>query len=188
MPGLAGNWSGGRAPGNRRGPCDRARAVCSCGESSLGSPGWEMSGLNQPGTVLGEAIEVRVFEIGDDRLRAVGWSVAEQAGVNAVAAAGGVADEITLARRVQIGAGENPLPDFAFDFLQERFRRSVSYERALRDQGDVGGGGFDVGNDVGGEDNDAFARKFREQVAKAHAFFGIESGGRLVNDEQLRIV
>jgi len=142
-----------------------------------------MSGLNLPGTMLGQAVEVRIFEIGSDLLSAVGWSVAEQAGVDTVTAAGGVTNEVTLTRRVQLGAGENPLPDFAFDFLQEHFRRSVSDERALRDQGDVGGGGFDVGNDVGGENDDAFAGQFRKQVAEAHTLFRIEAGGGLVNDK-----
>jgi hypothetical protein len=41
---------------------------------------------------------------------------------------------------------------------------------------------------MGRQDNDALAGKFREQVLKADPFFGIESGSRLVDDEQLRII
>ena len=64
----------------------------------------------------------------------------------------------------------------------------MGHQRSLRDQRDVGGGGFDVGNDVGGKNDDAFAGEFGEQIAEAHALFGIESGGGFVDDEQLRIV
>ena len=61
-------------------------------------------------------------------------------------------------------------------------------QRAFRNEGDISGGGFHVGNDVSGENHDAFAGKVRKQVAEADAFFGIEPGGRFVDDEQLRIV
>ena len=131
----------------------------------------------------------RLRELGVDGLRTVGrCQVADDAGVDAVAAAGGVADQISLARGIQFGAGQHPLPDSAFDSLQESFRRGVGDERALRDQRDVGGRGFHVGDDVGGENDDAFAGEFREQVAEAHALFGIEAGGGFVDDEQLGIV
>lgn len=93
----------------------------------------------------------------------------------------------SLASGVQVGAGKNPFPHSAFHPVQHFWRR-VGYECVLRDQGDIGRGGLDVGNDVGGENHDAFAGELREQVAETHAFFGVESRRWLVDDEQLRIV
>ena len=45
----------------------------------------------------------------------------------------------------------------------------------------------DVFDDVRGEDDHDVLADLREQVVKAHALLGIESRGRLVDDDQLRI-
>ena len=71
---------------------------------------------------------------------------------------------------------------------KEFLGRGMCHQRPLRDQRNVGGGGFDVGNDVRRKNHDALAGKIREQIAKAHALFGIEPGRRFIDDQQLRIV
>ena len=47
---------------------------------------------------------------------------------------------------------------------------------------------LDIGNDVRGKKHDAFAGKLGEQIPKAHTFLGIKTGGRLVDDEEFRII
>ena len=44
-----------------------------------------------------------------------------------------------------------------------------------------------VVDDVRGEDHDGVLADLAEQVQKAHALGGIEAGGRLVDDDQLRV-
>src|SRR5215469_12077114 len=114
--------------------------------------------------------------------------VAEHAGVYSVATAGCVADQVALAGRIELCAWHNPLPDPALDSTQKFLWRCVSHQRALRDQSNVGGGRFDVGNDMGREDDDALAGKLREQVAEPDTFFGIESGSWLVERSEERRV
>ena len=101
---------------------------------------------------------------------------------------GRAADECFSAKRWELGAGDDNLPDFSCDLREKSFRRAVSEELTVSENGDIGGHGFDVGDDVRRENDNALTGKFREKIAKAHAFFGIEAGGGLVNDEQLRIV
>ena len=48
--------------------------------------------------------------------------------------------------------------------------------------GDVGGHGFHVGNNVRGENNDAFTGEFREQIAETNALFGIEPGSWFIDN------
>lgn len=49
-------------------------------------------------------------------------------------------------------------------------------------------GRFDVGDNVHGEDHDAFSGRIGEQVAEAHALRGIEADRRFIYDQQLRVV
>ena len=81
--------------------------------------------------------------------------------MDSIAAAGGVADQISLARGVEFAAGQHPFPNPAFDTLQQQFWRRVRHERALRDERDVSGRRFHVGNNVRGQNDDAFAGEFR---------------------------
>jgi len=88
----------------------------------------------------------------------------------------------------QIGAGEEHSPDFAGDGSEQSLRRSVGEQAAVREDGDVGGDGLDVRDDVRGEDDDALAGKLGEEIAEAHALFGIETRGGLIHDEELGVV
>ena len=64
----------------------------------------------------------------------------------------------------------------------------MRHQRAVGDEGDVGGGGLDVGDDVRGENHDALTGELGEQIAKADALFGVESSCGLIDDEQLWVV
>ncbi len=64
----------------------------------------------------------------------------------------------------------------------------MSEQLTLREYRDIGGDGFDVGNDVGGEDDDALARKLGEKIAEANALFRIKAGSGFIHNEQLRII
>jgi hypothetical protein len=61
-------------------------------------------------------------------------------------------------------------------------------EPSLGDQGNVSGHGLDIGNNVGGKNNDSLPGELRQQIAKPHALFRVETGRRLVHDQKLRIV
>ena len=50
------------------------------------------------------------------------------------------------------------------------------------------GAGFDVGDDVGRQDHQPLARELCKQVPEALAFLRIQADGRLVDDQQLRII
>ena len=71
---------------------------------------------------------------------------------------------------------------------EQFFRRGVLQFATLVDHHNFRGGGFDIGDDVRGEDDDAFSRQIREQVAEADALFGVEPDGGFIDDEQLRVV
>ena len=45
-----------------------------------------------------------------------------------------------------------------------------------------------VRNDMGGKKYDAVFTELPDKVSKAHSFFGIQSGGGFVEDQQLRVV
>jgi hypothetical protein len=98
------------------------------------------------------------------------------------------ADEVFPPKRGKLDAGDDDFPNFSGDLGEKRLWRAVCEKLAMSEDGDVGSHGFDVGDDVRGEDDDALAGKLREKIAKADAFFGIESRGGLIDDEELRIV
>ena len=60
-------------------------------------------------------------------------------------------------------------------------------QAAVIDRHEIGRDRLDVGDDVGREDHDPFAREVGEEVAEAHALLGVEAGGRLVDDQQPRV-
>jgi hypothetical protein len=76
-------------------------------------------------TMPRETEEVGVFQIGSYLLRPLRWFIAEYADVNAVAAAVDAADLVLLTDRIEIGAGDNVLPNFALDLQEKIFRRGV---------------------------------------------------------------
>ena len=108
--------------------------------------------------------------------------------MNTIAAMGGTANEVASAKSGKLRAGDNDFPNFSCDLREESFGSAVREKLAVGEDGDTCGHGFHVGDDVRGENNDAFAGKFREKIAEADALFGIETGGGLVDDEELRIV
>jgi hypothetical protein len=115
-------------------------------------------------------------------------SVGNDAGVNAIASMGGVADEVLCAKSGKLGAGYNDFPNFSSDLREEGFRSAVSEKLAVRENGDIRGNGFNVGDDVRRENDDALAGKFGKKIAKTDALFGIEAGGGFIDDEELGIV
>lgn len=66
-----------------------------------------------------------------------------------VAAAIGAADLVTLPNLIEVGAGDDPLPDLAFHLQEKSLGCGVGDESSICDQGNIGCGGFDVGDDVG---------------------------------------
>ena len=64
----------------------------------------------------------------------------------------------------------------------------MSEQLTLREYSDIRRDGFDVRNDVSRKDDDAFAGKFGEEIAKTDAFFRIEARSGFIHDEELRIV
>ena len=109
--------------------------------------------------MFGEAVEVGVFKIGRNGLRALGRAIAEHTDVNAVPATGGAADEELLFGGIEFRASNDPLPHFAFDVEEQRFGRGVRHQRSICNEGDVGCSGLNVGDDVSGENDDALAGK-----------------------------
>ena len=108
--------------------------------------------------------------------------------MDSVAAAIGATDLVVLANLIQVGAGDDPFPYPAFHLLEKSLRRGVGDESSICDQGNICCGGFDIGDDVSREHNDALTGEVGEEIAKADAFFRIEPCGGLVDDEKLRIV
>jgi hypothetical protein len=108
--------------------------------------------------------------------------------MHSIGAASRVADQIALLGGGQLSAGNHPLPYVAFHLAEKLFGCGVRDQCALGNEGDIGRGGFHVRDDVSGENHDPFAGEFRKKIAKAHALFGIESGSRLIDDEELGIV
>ena len=66
-------------------------------------------------------------------------------------------------------------------------RRAVGDHAPRGDYDDAIGCGLDVGDDMRGEQHDPVLREACEQIAKPHALLGIETNGRLIDDEELRI-
>ena len=64
----------------------------------------------------------------------------------------------------------------------------MRHQRAVGDEGDVGGRRLDVGDDVRGENHDALTGELREQIAKADALLGVESSCGLIDDQKLWVV
>src|SRR5215469_13981981 len=99
--------------------------------------------------------------------------------MHAVAAMSRAADQELLAQRGEFGAGHDDLPDSSRDVGEKPFGRRVCEQAAVGKQRNTCCDGFNVRNDVRGKNYDALAGKLREQVAKAYAFFRIETRSRL---------
>ena len=52
---------------------------------------------------------------------------------------------------------------------------------------DLPGNGLNIGDDVGGQDHDAVSGQSVDQVPKPHPLPGVQSGGGLVQQQQLRV-
>jgi hypothetical protein len=98
------------------------------------------------------------------------------------------ADRIFLLQRRKIGARYHQLPDLPGYTRENRFRQTVGQQSPVGQDRDVGGDRFHIRHDVRRQNHDALAGKFREQIPEAHAFFRIEPRGRLIDDQELRIV
>ena len=70
----------------------------------------------------------------------------------------------------------------------QRFGRAVEAQSPAAHDRQGARTRFDVGDDVGGQDDQSLARQLREKVTKAHALFGIEADRGFVDDQQLRVV
>src|SRR5215472_418584 len=89
--------------------------------------------------------EVGVFERSFEWPRGDGRrSIGDDAGMHAVAAMSGAADEMLGAPYRELGTGHNDFPDLAGDVREQRFGRTVSQKLALRENGDVRRDGFDI--------------------------------------------
>lgn len=137
----------------------------------------------------GEDGEIGVFERRLERASGCGWgSVRNDAGVHALAAMGGAADEMACTKSGKFGARDDDFPNFSSDLREKGFGSAVSEKLAVGKDGDIGGDGFHVGDDVRRENDDALAGKFGEKISEANALLGIKAGGGFIDDEELRIV
>ena len=88
---------------------------------------------------------------------------------------------------VQIAAGNRLLPDAALEPRRQRLRLAGQQHASLVDDRHVRAQVAHVGDDVRGQDDDDVLADVREQVVEAHALLGVEAGGRLVDDDELRV-
>src|SRR6266704_1758297 len=74
------------------------------------------------------------------------------------------------------------------DALRELARRAIGDQPALVDDQDALAGGLDLREDVAREHNRPVAPELLDQVARLARLAGVETGGRLVEDEGLGLV
>src|SRR4051812_5498419 len=133
--------------------------------------------------MLRQAVKIGIFKRGNYR-DGVRWCVAPQdADVNTIAPAICTADQKCLPGGVEVWAGYDTFAHLTFYLTQQLLWSCMSHKRAFGHNRDIGGGGFDIGNDVRRQNNDSFSGQFGEQVPEANALFGIEPRCRFINDE-----
>src|SRR3981081_4209641 len=117
-----------------------------------------------------ECSQVRIFERWLQGARGITrYGIGDDTSVDPITAVGRTAHEILLANCLKIPPGNDNFPHFSSDAGEKSFGRVLRKELAACEDGDTGGDGLDIGNDVRGENHDALAGELREQIAKAHA-------------------
>ena len=92
--------------------------------------------------------------------------------MHAVAAVGGVADEVALPKRRKLCARDHDLPDLSTDTGEKRLRDAMYNELSPGDQGNVRGHGLHIGNNVSGKNDDPLPGELRQQIGEPHASTG----------------
>src|SRR5579883_3167712 len=94
--------------------------------------------------------------------------------------------EIALWAHAHMRRGERP--DMAARRLGELANRPLEqHAPALHDGYPLAGLG-DILDDVGGEDHHPIAAQIRQQIAEADALLRVKPGGRLIHNQELRVV
>ena len=133
--------------------------------------------------------EVHILQVGRHRLGIrAGLCFGDRPHLNSIHAPDRAADQELLFERRQLLAGGHPFPHRAFHLPEQLLRVGADFQMPLVDDGDIRGGRFHVRDDVRGEDDNPLAGQIREQIAEAHPLLGVQPHGRLVHDQQLRIV
>src|SRR6185437_4136965 len=132
--------------------------------------------------------EEHVFKVGLAGSKAVSWrlfAIDMQEGAPAHELVRHDAEGLLVTRKLNLFNG--PLPNATVKFRNGSLRFAFEQHLAFMNDGHIGAQVHHVFHNVRGKNHDHLLANFGQQVVKAVALAGIEAGGGLVDNEQLRV-
>ena len=95
---------------------------------------------------------------------------------------------ILVEKLVRLGPGDGAGPHLGGGRGQQLLAGAVVNQGAVLHQEDLVGDVLHIGDDVGGQQDQAVFRQLADEVAEADALLGVQTGGGLVQDENFGVV
>ena len=98
-----------------------------------------------------------------------------------------VADAVHISQQYSVLCPDSHIPYLALDVPLQRGGRPLHEQRPLFQQQDFPRDALNIGNDVGRQQDCPALGKSGDQVPKPYPFAGVKTGGRLVQNQNLRV-